>query len=81
MKAKHEILRLQRKIKSGEMDPDEPLFVLRARDRLATPTVMSWAAHAKVMGVPTEKVAEVLDLGVAMNKWPEKRTPGCGPGS
>lgn len=77
MKAQEEIERLQAKLDCGDLPPDEPLFVLRARDRLAAGCVRAWiSACDKIGGVPTPKTTEVAMLANAMDDWPVKQTPG-----
>jgi lipocalin len=57
-------------------EPDEPMFVLLARDPQAAPAVRSWAmARANVRGY-TEKVSEALKLADAMETW---RHDNCAP--
>lgn len=51
--------------------PDEPVFVLRARDPLAAQAVRLWAAMAAGVHEP-EKCASALDIAVEMDAW---RTP------
>jgi len=48
---------------------DEPVFVLRANDRLAPLVVMDWIAKAEMMGVPKEKIEGANDLLIKMWEW------------
>ncbi len=48
---------------------DEPVFVLRAKDRLAPDVVRTWAVRAERAGVNRTKVDEALSLAVAMKRW------------
>lgn len=48
---------------------DEPLFVLRAHDKLAPNTVRVWAMMARAQGTPSEKVREAMDLADDMEDW------------
>ena len=48
---------------------DEPIFVLRAQDELAAPTVRAWAAFARARGVSDEKVIEAETLALSMELW------------
>ena len=58
-------------------DPDEPLFVLRANDPLASALVRDWAirykAHKQALGQYTvkaqAKAREALLCAAAMDKW------------
>jgi len=54
--------------------PDEPVFVLRAKDALAAQTVRLWAAMAFERHEP-EKLKEALDLADRMDKWRQERQP------
>jgi hypothetical protein len=76
MRASQEVDRLKTKIASGELPADEPLFVLRARDRLAASLVRQWAVIAEKHGCPAEKVADANRLADLMEDWPTKQTPG-----
>lgn len=48
---------------------DEPLFVLRAHDRLAPATVRDWAHRAKGLGVRQEKVNDAMEAALQMEIW------------
>jgi hypothetical protein len=48
---------------------DEPVFVLRARDKLAPLAVMDWIARAEMMGVSREKIDGAIDLLHKMWVW------------
>lgn len=69
MKAQRAIAYLQ------SMPPDEPVFVLRAQDRLAADVVDTWCDHAEIAGVRSGKVAEGRDCGRDMRAWPTTKTP------
>ena len=51
---------------------DEPIFVLRAKDRLASMAVREWAERAELSGSPEAKVQEALRCAEAMDEWAEK---------
>lgn len=55
--------------------PDEPVFVLRAQDRLAPQMVREWAMRAKFHGLGPTKLKEALDLADAMERWPTRKFP------
>lgn len=77
MKAHEEIARLQAKIESGEMSPDEPLFCLRAQDVLAPNIVIEWSGEALKAGTPTAKCNEAIALAWQMKEWEgPKQVPG-----
>ena len=75
MRAKDEIKMLQAKLDSGAIGPEEPLFTLRAQDRLAPDVVRVWAMLAGVAGTPQEKRSEALSLADSMAAWPNRKTP------
>lgn len=59
---------------------DEPVFVIRAKDRVGPATVRDWVYRATALGIHQEKVAEALDLARAMEVWrrahpPEAKVP------
>jgi hypothetical protein len=53
--------------------PDEPIFVLCARDASAPKFVRGWAADAKARGVRQEKVDEAYELADKMDNWYRNR--------
>lgn len=48
---------------------DEPVFVLRAKDRLAPAAVRMWAEIAIAANVDPDKVIEAKMLAHEMEKW------------
>jgi len=76
MKASEELKRMQAKIASGDMSPDEPLFVLRAQDYLSGDTVRFWAELARECFVPSAKVDEAEQHSLVMDAWPIKQVAG-----
>lgn len=76
MRAIDEVKRLIDKIASGDLPPDEPLFVLRAQDIEAADSVRDWSTKVGMIGTPDEKVLEARRLAAAMDEWPVKQTPG-----
>lgn len=59
----------------AKVKPEEPIFVLRAQDKLAHHLVRDWAERAKLNGCPQEKVEEALDCANQMEKWPNRKYP------
>lgn len=55
---------------------DEPLFVLRAQDKLAAAVVRWWATLAAAGGTKPEVVAEALKCAEQMDAWPFHKHPG-----
>lgn len=54
---------------------DEPVFVLRARDMVATATIEWWLWCARNRGVPAEKLERAERQRRAADLWIEKRLP------
>lgn len=51
-------------------EPDEPMFVLLARDPMAPAIVRRWAAHRELdPNTPREQVEEALACAEAMERW------------
>lgn len=48
---------------------DEPIFVLKAHDKLAPEIVREWAYRAMVAGTPQVKVDEARRLADEMENW------------
>jgi hypothetical protein len=48
---------------------DEPLFILRAQDRIAPKTVRAWAEFARALGADAAKTSEAMDCAIRMEKW------------
>ncbi len=69
MATKHSDMCLQ---KAGD---DEPVFTLRAHDKLSAWAVRHWALMAKVAGTPQDKVDEALRCANAMEAWQAEN--GC----
>lgn len=55
--------------------PDEPVFVLRARDMVATATIEWWLWCARNRGVPAEKLERAERQRRAADLWIDKRLP------
>ena len=70
MRAADEITRLQ------QMDPEEPVFVLRGQDILAPETVEFWATLAEKHDVsPSRKVREAREWADEMAAWTPRKLP------
>jgi cob(I)alamin adenosyltransferase len=54
---------------------DEPVFVLRAQDKLAPDLVRAWAREAERNGCPIDKCVEAMKLAEAMEAWPNRKYP------
>ena len=52
---------------------DEPLFVIRAQDRLSSVVVRHWARLAEMNGCPEDKVKDARECADAMERWPIKK--------
>lgn len=53
----------------SKCEPNEPIFVLRAQDKLAPTLVKIWCAVAALHGVPMKKRTEAFALAGDMEKW------------
>jgi hypothetical protein len=56
-------------------DDTEPIFVLRAQDRLAAAVVRFWADEAQKAGANAAKIAEAREVADAMEQWPSRKVP------
>ena len=54
---------------------DEPIFVLRAQDKLAAGVVRQWAEQAAQAGCGNAKVREAREIADAMERWPTRKVP------
>ena len=59
----------------GKAAPDEPVFILRAQDKLAGRLVRIWANWAEDNDCPPAKVKEARELAEAMENWPHRKCP------
>jgi hypothetical protein len=55
---------------------DEPIFVLRAQDRLAPGLIRRWADLAETYGCPAGKVKEARELALQMEEWAQVQGRG-----
>jgi hypothetical protein len=55
--------------------PDEPIFVLRASDKLAPVVVRIWSLLAATWGTPFAKTSEARSCAQAMEDWQKQN--GC----
>ena len=56
-------------------DEEEPLFLLRGRDMLASSAVMKWCEMARSFQVPKSKIDSAEILCTDMIMYPGKRLP------
>jgi hypothetical protein len=69
MRAWQEIDRLRR------IPGEEPIFILRAQDKLAADVVRYWADRAEAEDVTSRKVREARDWATEMERWPKHKLP------
>lgn len=50
-------------------DEEEPLFLLRGRDILASRTILDWCEHAKSFGVPQKKIESATLIAIEMDMY------------
>jgi hypothetical protein len=55
--------------------PDEPMFVLLARDPLAPDLVREWARRKSMRREDMKKIAEALYCAAAMDEWRAANPP------
>ena len=66
--------------KYGQIDikgipADEPVFVLRAKDRLSAPAIQAYAEMAQDAGCTPEFVESAQSAGDTLASWPTKKLP------
>lgn len=60
----------------AKVDEDEPIFVLRAQDRLAPALIREWVNRAKqASSLGARRTEEALQVADAMEEW-QKAHPG-----
>lgn len=59
----------------GKAADDEPIFILRAHDKLAPSIIEHWADFAELHGASREKVEEAREVAAQMRKWPDRKFP------
>lgn len=65
----------------AKVGDDEPIFVLRAQDKLAPLIVELWANLAYLHGLPMAKVEEAQALAHLMRRWSQTEQLKGRPGS
>ena len=53
----------------------EPVFILRAQDKLAPAVVKAWVALARIIGTKERKLSEAANLAVEMERWQQVHCP------
>lgn len=56
----------------GKADDDEPIFILRAQDKLFLTTLTRWTQQAELLNVNQEKIAEAHKLYADAQDWQNK---------
>jgi hypothetical protein len=59
----------------NKIPDDEPIFILRAQDKLAPALIYAWAHLAIDHGASADKYAEATLLANQMNQWPKRKWP------
>lgn len=59
----------------GDLDPEEPIFILRAQDKLAWPLVMLWASLAEQHGAMPDKIRKAMQVADKMQTWRPHKFP------
>lgn len=60
-----------------QLQPGEPYFLIRGRDKLSGPAVRAWAALAYEALAPLAIVEKALQQADAMDVWPDKQLPNA----
>lgn len=61
--------------KDHGLQPEEPVFTLRAQDVLAPAVVRAWCEMASVLSVNPEKIREARQIALAMEHWISRKVP------
>ena len=64
----------------GGIGVNEPVFLLRAKDKAAAETVRYWAYLVKEMGGDLDIVVSAMKQADAMDAWEPKQVPDMPPG-
>lgn len=59
----------------GTAAPGEPVFIVKASDKVSGDTVRAWASLAAKIGTPAEVLELALQQADAMDSWPHKKKP------
>lgn len=59
----------------ANIHPDEPVFLLRAKDVIAAEVVRYWAKRAAENGVDNYTYKMAINQAERMEKWPVKKNP------
>ena len=60
---------------SGKIPVDEPVFIIRAQDKIGAKIVREWAYAARDAGAAEDIVQLALDQSYAMEAWAKKKIP------
>lgn len=61
---------------SGRIPADEPVFLLRARDPIASTCVRAWAMMYAFLGGDKARAEKVYIHATRMDNWKPKKLPG-----
>ncbi|MCL4500834.1 MAG: hypothetical protein M1438_03135 [Deltaproteobacteria bacterium] len=64
----------------GGIGVNEPVFLLRAKDKVAAAVVRAWAFAASAAGADQDIVESALRQAEAMEAWEPKQIPDMPPG-
>jgi len=59
----------------SKIDPEEPVFILRAQDNLAAELVELWSLRAKAQGTDHDKVRAAFECAEEMRRWKYRKDP------
>ena len=60
---------------TGRIPEDEPVFVIRAKDRVSGDAVRAWADLAERAGASADILQAAREHAARMDAWPVKQTP------
>lgn len=65
----------------GLIPENEPVFLIRAQDKVSAATVRDWANKAAIVGADPEIVDAALAHAQRMEEWPIKKVPNVPKGA
>ncbi len=60
---------------AGLIPEDEPVFLIRAQDKVASAVLIFYAERARKAGASQELVDKVLEHAALMERWPKHKVP------
>lgn len=60
---------------SEGVNPNEPVFILRGQDKLASATIRHWIGLAKAANVDEDIIESAIQQALRMELWPVQKRP------